>query len=245
MWPRCRRREQVLFKTFAASDLALVPAGYAMHCHIDLPSRTSVLFEHRLSRMLDVAVAMAALIFFAPLMLIITAAIWSSGGPVLFRHQRVGRNGRLFSCLKFRTMHVHADDILADLLERDPVARAEWLRDHKLRRDPRVGRVGAFLRKTSLDELPQVFNVLGGTMGIVGPRPIVPAEADRYRRYFDLYCQVRPGITGLWQISGRNTTTYRRRVACDVAYIRTKSPVRDMQIIFRTVPAVVLRRGAY
>lgn len=236
-----------MFKTFTASDVVLAPTRYALHCHVDLPLVRSGprLGEHRLTRALDIGVALVALVFFAPFMLAIAAAIWSSGDPVLFRHQRIGKNGWLFSCLKFRTMHVNADDLLANLLERDPVARAEWSRDHKLRNDPRVGRVGAFLRKTSLDELPQMFNVLGGTMSIVGPRPIVPAEADRYRRYLDVYCQVRPGITGLWQISGRNTTTYRRRVACDVAYVRGKSPVRDVQIILRTIPAVVLRRGAY
>ena len=142
-------------------------------------------------------------------------------------------------------MHANGDQLLADLLAADPAAREEWNRDHKLRRDPRVSTIGSFLRKTSLDELPQLLNVLAGTMSIVGPRPIVQAEAQRYGRYFSAYCQVRPGITGLWQVSGRNSTSYRRRVACDVAYVRSKASITDLQIMVRTIPAVCFARGAY
>lgn len=199
----------------------------------------------RLGRALDISVALVAIAFFAPLMLLIALVIRLSGGPVLFRQARVGRGGATFTCLKFRTMHVDADAILHRVLAQSPAARGEWERDRKLRHDPRVIRFGSLLRKASLDELPQFFNVLTGSMSIVGPRPIVPAECFRYGRYLKAYCQVRPGITGLWQISGRSATTYRRRVACDVAYVRTKSPLRDVQIILKTIPAVCLGHGAY
>jgi exopolysaccharide production protein ExoY len=201
--------------------------------------------EPSASRTLDVVIAAVAIFFFAPLMAMIAVAIWLTGNPVLFRQPRIGRGGALFMCFKFRTMHVDADRILAKLLAENPIALAEWERDHKLRFDPRISLVGGILRKTSLDELPQLFNVLMGSMSIVGPRPIVPAETWRYGRYIQTYCQVRPGITGLWQISGRSSTTYRRRVACDVAYIRSKSAFKDVQIILKTIPAVCLGRGAY
>lgn len=199
----------------------------------------------RTARAFDVAVALGALAFFAPLMLIIALLVRLSGGPVLYSQVRLGRGGRPFTCFKFRSMRVDGDDILRRVLTRDPLARAEWERDRKLRNDPRITVVGRLLRKTSLDELPQLFNVLDGSMSIVGPRPIVQAEAYRYGRYFGAYCRVRPGITGLWQISGRNATTYRRRIACDVAYVRTKSLLRDVQIVLSTIPTVCLGRGAY
>lgn len=197
-------------------------------------------------RILDIAVASLALLFFAPLMVIIAAAVAFSGpGPVLFKQTRLGRGGRTFSCFKFRTMRVDSAAILAELLATDSEARAEWARDQKLRNDPRVFAVGGFLRRTSLDELPQLFNVLLGEMSIVGPRPIVAGEAFRYRRYIAEYFAVRPGITGLWQVSGRNLTTYRRRVACDVAYVRAKSASNDLRIMAMTVPTVLLARGAF
>ena len=195
---------------------------------------------------LDVSVASIALLFFAPLMgLIALAILLFSPGPVLFRQTRLGLGGRTFSCLKFRTMRHNAAEVLADVLARDPLARAEWESTHKLRRDPRISRLGNFLRKTSLDELPQFFNVLAGDMSIVGPRPIVPEEACRYRRHIQSYYAVKPGITGLWQISGRNHTTYRRRVACDVRYARSRNAYRDIAIIALTVPVVLFARGAY
>ena len=182
--------------------------------------------------MFDLALTIPALLFFAPLLVAVAIAIkLDSPGPVTFRQKRVGFGNRLFDVYKFRSMVVDESD---DLGTRST--------GHA---DDRVTRVGRFIRRTSLDELPQLFNVLAGTMSIVGPRPIVQAEAVRYRRYFHTYCQVRPGITGLWQISGRNTTTYRRRVACDVAYIRRKSTAGDLRIMLRTVPAVFLGYGAY
>jgi exopolysaccharide production protein ExoY len=197
-------------------------------------------------RILDIVVACGALIVLAPLMIILAIAIkLTSPGPIFFTQTRLGLAGRPFGCLKFRTMRCDADRILEKVLANDPVMRAEWERDQKLRSDPRVSVVGRILRKTSLDELPQLFNVLAGNMSIVGPRPIVADEAARYRRHISAYCAVRPGITGLWQVSGRNHTTYRRRVACDVAYVRNKSAANDLRIMAMTVPVVLLARGAY
>ena len=197
-------------------------------------------------RAFDVVVALAALIFVGPLMLVVAACIYIiDPGPVLFGHQRIGRDGRAFRCWKFRSMVVDADTRLAALLGSDPVARSDWQRNHKLRDDPRITLLGRFLRRSSLDELPQLFNVVIGEMSVVGPRPIVAAEATRYGRYFNDYCRVRPGITGLWQISGRNDVSYRRRVALDVLYVRSKSLLLDLRIVLLTIPRVVLSKGAY
>lgn len=197
-------------------------------------------------RAFDVVIAALALLFAAPLLVVVAIAVkMADGGPALFGHERIGAGGRTFRCLKFRSMVVDADVRLARLLEADPAARSEWMRDHKLRRDPRITAIGEFLRKSSLDELPQLFNVLRGEMSIVGPRPIVAAEAPRYGDRFAWYCRVRPGITGLWQVSGRNNTTYRRRVAMDTVYARNKSLWWDAKIVFLTVPAVLFARGSY
>jgi lipopolysaccharide/colanic/teichoic acid biosynthesis glycosyltransferase len=142
-------------------------------------------------------------------------------------------------------MVVDADARLAALLECDPVARREWERERKLRDDPRITWLGAFLRKSSIDELPQLLNVLRGEMSLIGPRPIVDAEVPRYGRWFRAYCSVRPGISGLWQVSGRNDVSYRRRVALDVMYVRQRSFMLNVWIALRTVPAVLLREGSY
>jgi exopolysaccharide production protein ExoY len=144
----------------------------------------------------------------------------TSPGPALFRHRRVGFNGKYFDCLKFRTMVTDAPERLRQLLESDPVAAAEWAANRKLRYDPRVTAIGAILRRSSLDELPQLFNVLKGDMSIVGPRPVTAEELVRYSGAVDAYLACRPGITGLWQVSGRSTTTYSKRVACDAFYAR-------------------------
>ena len=197
-------------------------------------------------RLLDIIIALAALLFLAPLLLVVAGVIYvSDGGAPIFRHARVGKDGRIFGCLKFRSMICNADEVLADLLKSNLNARESWERDHKLHRDPRVTRLGKFLRKSSLYELPQLLNVLQGDMSIVGPRPIVVGEIDRYGAYFQYYCAVRPGITGLWQVSGRNDMTYRRRVACDVLYARNKSLQTDLKIIVATLPAVTSGRGSY
>lgn len=198
------------------------------------------------TRLLDIGVALMVLAFFLPLMVVIAAVIMMSDrGPIFFSQWRIGRKGDLFRCYKFRTMRTDAESRLAALLESDPLARAEWARDHKLRADPRIVGIGNFLRRSSLDELPQLFNVLRGEMSLVGPRPIVSAEIVRYGRYFPAYCSVRPGITGLWQISGRNDVSYRKRVAFDVTYSRSRSVLLDCKILALTLPSVLLRRGSY
>jgi lipopolysaccharide/colanic/teichoic acid biosynthesis glycosyltransferase len=179
-------------------------------------------------------------------MVVLAFAVWlQDGGPVLFAHRRLGHAGRPFRCLKFRTMVVDADDTLDLLLQNDPDARREWAADRKLKQDPRITRLGEFLRKSSLDELPQLINVLRGEMSVVGPRPIVEAEVPRYGRWYRYYRAVRPGMTGLWQISGRNHLDYRRRVALDVLYVRRCSFLGNVSILFRTIPAVLLRSGSY
>jgi lipopolysaccharide/colanic/teichoic acid biosynthesis glycosyltransferase len=168
------------------------------------------------------------------------------GGPAFYAHERVGRGGRLFGCLKFRSMVVDSERRLAELLARDPAARAEWEATRKLKRDPRVTWVGRFLRASSLDELPQLINVLRGDMSLVGPRPVICAElAAHYGAAAQHYLSVRPGLTGPWQISGRSDTTYAQRVALDVGYATRADLWTDVKILLRTPAAVILRRGAY
>jgi lipopolysaccharide/colanic/teichoic acid biosynthesis glycosyltransferase len=198
------------------------------------------------TRLFHGGIALLALLFFLPLMILVALAVFAADpGPVIFAQRRIGRGGRHFWCLKFRTMVVDADQRITDLLATDPQARIEWERDRKLRHDPRITAIGGFLRKSSLDELPQLINVVRGDMSLVGPRPIVDAEAGRYGRYFGHYCRVRPGITGLWQISGRNDVSYRRRVAFDVTYSRSRSLLFDTRILFATIPSVLKARGSY
>lgn len=208
--------------------------------------RKFVIADERQKRSLDMIGSLILLIFFAPVMLLVAIGILiMDPGPVLFKQKRIGFDGRLFDCYKFRTMATDAEARLEALLASDPAARAEWERDHKLRNDPRVSAFGRFLRKSSLDELPQLFSVLRGDMSLVGPRPIVENEALRYGRYFEHYCSVRPGLTGLWQVSGRNDVSYRRRVAYDVLYVRKARVGDNLRILALTVPTVLARRGSY
>ena len=197
-------------------------------------------------RVLHVTAAILALIALFPLMAMLALTIWATeGGPVFFGHTRVGRMGESFKCWKFRSMVVGADQVLRDYLAAHPEALAEWRLDHKLRRDPRITAFGRFIRASSLDELPQLWNVIIGEMNLVGPRPIVFSEVDRYKSDFSYYCQCRPGITGLWQISGRNDVSYDQRVALDVRYVKIRSFGLDCKIIFATIPAVIRRKGCY
>ncbi|HWJ36341.1 MAG TPA: sugar transferase [Steroidobacteraceae bacterium] len=196
-------------------------------------------------RVFDLVGASLAIVALSPLILTIVTFAYLSGGSPLFRHRRVGQQGVLFDCFKFRTMVTNADEVLQNLLERDSMIREEWLRDHKLRDDPRVTPFGRFMRRTSLDELPQLWNVLRGDMSLVGPRPVVPDELRRYGRKVAIFLSARPGITGLWQISGRNDTDYRRRVALDVCYVRSRSAILDVYILLRTLRVVFATRGAY
>ncbi|WP_116091305.1 sugar transferase [Sphingomonas crusticola] len=217
--------------------------------HDQLSSRFGVAhgkLDRAFFRLADVVIAGVAIIIFLPLLLLIAILMQvTSPGPLLFVQQRVGRAGAMFPCLKIRTMHVNASEMLTRLLEQDPDARAEWAKDFKLRVDPRITPTGGILRKSSLDELPQLFNVLVGHMSIVGPRPIVPAEIERYGLHFADYCSVRPGLTGLWQVSGRNDISYAERVQLDRRYAASKSLSLDLTIMLRTVPAMLRARGCY
>jgi exopolysaccharide production protein ExoY len=195
---------------------------------------------------LNQAAALVLLIVLAPLMAMVAFLIWRrDGAPFLFAHFRVGHDGKLFRCLKFRSMLRDSERVLADLLRDDAQARAEWARDHKLADDPRVTAIGRLLRRTSLDELPQLFNVLRGEMCLVGPRPITVAELKRYGKVRWHYLMVRPGITGLWQVSGRSNTTYEQRVELDRHYVEQRSLLGDARILCRTVRVVLLREGAH
>ena len=196
-------------------------------------------------RLFDIVGSLLLLAVLAPLLLLIAGIIMLSGsGPVLFAHRRLGRDGRTFGCLKFRTMRPDAQAMLPALLASSPALREEWDRDHKLSNDPRITPIGRILRVTSLDELPQLINVLRGEMTLVGPRPIVREELHHYGRYASHYFSVRPGLTGLWQVSGRSSTTYRRRVAMDVYYVRCRSLLLDTRILLGTLPAVFSAEGS-
>jgi undecaprenyl-phosphate galactose phosphotransferase len=214
---------------------------------VHFPVRPSVEYPSAsiLKRTVDLVGGVLLLIALFPVMLAIALVIKRDGGSILFRHKRIGVNGKPFCCLKFRTMCADAEERLQKLLAEDPEARAEWERDFKLKNDPRVTRLGNFMRQTSLDELPQLFNVIKGEMSLVGPRPIVMAEAARYGAAFRDYLGCRPGLTGLWQISGRNDIDYDSRVQLDSSYAREWSLRRDVSILVRTVRVVFGRTGAY
>ena len=169
----------------------------------------------------------------------------SSPGPILYSHRRIRKNGAFFSMWKFRTMCVDSAEVLEEYLARNPKARTEWNETHKLRNDPRITPIGLFLRRYSLDELPQLWNVLAGQMSLVGPRPIVEGEIEKYGEVFDLYTKVRPGVTGLWQVSGRNNTSYQERIEYDEYYLKNWSVWLDVYILGRTIKAVLLAEGAY
>lgn len=198
-----------------------------------------------LKRSFDIIGSLSILTLGAPLFLWIAMRVATSGGPIFYGHKRVGQNGKSFPCYKFRTMVPNAAQLLQELLERDPEAKAEWERDFKLKNDPRITPIGHFLRKTSLDELPQLWNVLKGEMSLVGPRPVVDAELERYGGRVDLYLKAKPGMTGLWQISGRNDITYDNRVFLDAWYVKNWSWFNDIVILIKTVKVILKRDGAY
>jgi exopolysaccharide production protein ExoY len=197
-------------------------------------------------RLIDIVLALSGIVLLAPLLTIcFLVTVLTSPGPALFRHRRVGFKGKHFDCLKFRTMVTDAPERLRQLLDSDPIAAAEWATNRKLRYDPRVTVIGAILRKSSLDELPQLFNVLKGDMSIVGPRPVTEEELVRYSSAVAAYLACRPGITGLWQVSGRSTTTYNKRIACDTFYARNWSMTLDAKILIVTIPALLVSDNAY
>lgn len=197
-------------------------------------------------RGLDLVLAMLAVVFLSPLLILIYALLKiSDPGPALFTQLRVGKDGKTFTVYKFRTMRVDAQARLDHLLASDPVAAAEWAKYQKLRNDPRVTMLGRFLRRSSLDELPQLLNIVRGEMSVIGPRPVTSAEVHRYGIDYPYYIAVRPGVLGLWQVSGRNRLTYPERIALDVRYVRTWTIWADLAILVRAIPVVLFGKGAY
>ena len=195
--------------------------------------------DNAVIRALDVFISASALVALFPVMIVLFLAVRLDGGPGLFSQARLGRSGHVFKCLKFRSMAADASARLEHLLASDEAARREWAATHKLTNDPRITRLGAVLRATSLDELPQLLNILRGEMSLVGPRPVVPGEIVRYGRGSRFYFAVRPGLTGLWQVMGRNDVSYSRRVALDRTFVRRRSISLYFFILLKTVPAVL------
>jgi len=253
---------KALADNVAAYDLnsgSISPAGSSLPvCSVDLswappcphdmaPVHPAATGSRALARrLIELTIVCAALLFMLPLLGTIFGLLkLQDGGPALFGHWRIGRGGRRFRCWKFRTMVVDADQRLRAHLENDPIARLEWEADQKLRSDPRVTPLGRFLRKSSLDELPQLLNVLSGEMSLIGPRPIVADEIQKYGRRYREYVCVRPGITGLWQVSGRSSVTLDEMVRLDIEYAQRRTPWLNLRILLRTVPAVLFARGAW
>ncbi|GEP03113.1 sugar transferase [Methylobacterium oxalidis] len=202
--------------------------------------------DSRVKRGFDLTAALCALLLLLPIFLLIALLIRAyDGGPAFYRHRRVGRGQSGFDCLKFRTMRTDSQEALRLYLSSNPAALAEWAETQKLKDDPRITPVGAILRKTSLDELPQLINILRGEMSVVGPRPIVEAEVEKYGSDAAAYFAVRPGLTGAWQVSGRSDTSYAERVRLDRQYVESQSFRGDLVIILRTIPAVFFTRGSY
>lgn len=203
-------------------------------------------FDRFIKSLFDYFVSFLLIFFSFPFLLLLWIVVFvSSGGKPLFKHRRIGQDGRSFNVYKFRTMKKDADKILQELLKNNPKIKKEWEKEFKLKNDPRITKVGSFLRKTSLDELPQIINVLQGKMSLVGPRPIVKEEIKKYGDYFDYFSAVKPGITGLWQVSGRNDISYKDRVAIDVWYTRNWSIGLDILILIKTFSVVLLKKGSY
>jgi lipopolysaccharide/colanic/teichoic acid biosynthesis glycosyltransferase len=230
---------------------AAVPRVHHVDRHHD--SHLTQLHDHsftlpqpgeRAKRLLDIIGVLALTLILSPLLVVVGLALAHDRGPIIYRHTRTGRHGRSFGCLKFRTMVPNAEQVLRDLLHKNEELRAEWLRDQKLRDDPRITTIGRFLRRTSLDELPQLWNVLIGEMSLVGPRPVVHEEWARYGRRLHHYLAAKPGVTGLWQVMGRSDCCYRRRVALDSYYVRKRSLILDIFILLQTIKVVLLGRGA-
>ena len=212
---------------------------------IGLSATRYVAIKRLAKRAFDLVGSIILIVFFIPHMSLIALLIkMADGGPILFAQTRIGRNGRRFKCLKFRTMVIHAEEALQTYFNRCPEARQEWIETQKLRIDPRVTPIGRFLRKTSFDELPQLFNVLAGQMSLVGPRPIIEEEIPRYGDKILAYMTVRPGLTGLWQVSGRSNCTYEERVALDARYISEWRLRTDFVILLRTVPVLLSQDGS-
>jgi len=228
----------------AGTVLALRPPDLAATELIGLQSKRS----RAIKRTGDIVFSLSVLTVGAPVFLALALLVKaSSQGPIFYVQKRIGRDHRTFGCIKFRTMRKDSDRALSNLLSSSPELQKEFSRDFKLKNDPRITRLGKFLRRSSLDELPQFINVLRGEMSVVGPRPIVKAELNRYGRHMNEVLSVRPGMTGLWQVSGRNNLSYNQRVRLDLRYARSRHFLLDLKIVFQTVKVVLnpRDRGAY
>ena len=225
---------------------AMIARNFAGNLGVEVKYNLLFPWARRTKRLLDVFLTVVGGLLISPLLLAIIILIrLDSSGPAFYGHRRLGADGKHFRCWKFRTMHVNAEQLLDEFLQSNPDLRAEWEQNFKLHDDPRVTRIGRFLRKTSLDELPQLWNVLLGEMSLVGPRPIVEAEIPRYGTVYEMYRRIRPGISGLWQVSGRSDTGYGERVELDAYYVNTWSVWLDLVILVCTVRSVIFGRGAY
>ena len=198
-----------------------------------------------LKRTMDIVLSFGLILILSPIFLILYLLIYIDGGKPIYKHPRIGRDGKLFNCFKFRSMVLDSEEILSELLKQDPECKSEWEKEFKLKNDPRVTKIGSFIRRTSLDELPQLFNVLIGQMSLVGPRPITEKELAFYENNVDYYLMAKPGITGLWQVSGRNDIDYETRVYFDSWYVKNWSLWNDIAILFKTIKVVFKRSGAY
>ena len=255
------QREQWLrqLAQWGAPDISVIPAMRGVPLH---GTDMSHFFSHEVAllrmrnnlrrwparltkRLFDTVAALALLLVLSPALLLMAWAVRRDGGPALFAHPRIGKKGKIFNCYKFRTMVVDAEKQLEHLLQQQPELRKQWQTEHKLRSDPRISQVGRFLRRTSLDELPQLINVIRGEMSLVGPRPVVRSELPRYGDQVGYYLMVRPGMTGLWQVSGRNDVDYDTRVYLDSWYVKNWSLWHDLVILFKTISVVLTRQGAY
>jgi Undecaprenyl-phosphate galactose phosphotransferase WbaP len=228
------------------TNVAVVARDLSGHLALEIKHNLLKPWAQRLKRALDLFGAVVGGLFLCPFLLAIAVVIkLDAPGPVLFGHRRLGARDKHLLCWKFRTMRVDAERMLNEYLQRHPSSQAEWEQNQKLRDDPRVTRIGRFLRKTSLDELPQLWNVLRGEMSLTGPRPIVDEEVSKYDKDYELYRRIRPGMSGFWQVGGRSEIGYKIRVAMDAYYVRNWSVWLDITILARTVKIVLFGRGAY
>ena len=240
------RNVLVIPDLFGVRSLSVTAKDICGVLTLKLDQRLTLFFPRFCKRSFDLLLSISALLLLSPLFLLLCLAVrLGSKGPIFYGQRRIGRDQDIFKVWKFRSMLIEADEVLRQHLERNPALQAEWDRDHKLKRDPRVTVIGRWLRKFSLDELPQLWNVVCGDMSLVGPRPIVQAEIERYGDCFEQYRRVRPGVTGLWQVSGRNNTTYELRIRIDNYYVRNWSLSLDAYILLRTVKTLLFSEGAY
>lgn len=199
-----------------------------------------------IKRLMDIIGSVIALIVLSPVMLVIAILIRRNGSEAFYAQTRIGKDGKAFKCLKFQTMIPNASEVLKEILDDDPTLKAEWEQSFKLKNDPRVTKIGKFLRKTSLDELPQFLNIIKGEMSLVGPRPVTQSEIENYYKDDKVYYySLAPGLTGLWQVSGRSDLDYQNRIKLDKEYVQTRSLIGDIIIIFKTALVIIKPSGAY